>query len=239
MAVPVRPFGQTAADLDVAFAAAAPDEAATALLAACTGCEAAAVRAWTLARRLQALLAVRLADEPGARLPAVLRCAACGERFELEFELAQCVAEVEDGPMPWTAPDGQALALRLPTAADLQGWRQAAVRDERQLAATLLAPPVQALPEDWLAPLAEALAARDPCTALQVQAPCPACSHPHHADIDLEALLLADFAARQRRLLDEVATLARAFHWSEAQILELPAWRRAHYIARIESGLGA
>lgn len=237
MTASVRPFGHAAADLDVAFAAPVSEEAATAVLAACTGCDAGVVRGWTLARRLQALLAVRLADDPDARVPAVLRCAACGEAFELDFELAHCRADVDETPIEWTAPDGQRLPLRLPTAADLQGWRQAAVHDEGRLAAALLARPETELPADWLAPLAEALAERDPFTALQVPAPCPDCGHANAAHIDLQALLLADFAVRQRRLLDDVTTLARAFHWSEAQILDLPAWRRGYYIARVAGGL--
>lgn len=237
MAEPVRPYGQAAADLDVAFAGQSPEDAATALLAACTGVDAAALRGWTLARRLQSLLSVRLADDPAARAPAVVHCAACGDRFELDFELARCRTDVDESPIDWTAPDGLRWPLRLPTAADLQHWRQAALGDERHIAAALLARPEDELPDEWLAPLADALASRDPFTALQVQAPCPDCGHANTADVDLEALLLAEFAARQRRLLDDVATLARAFHWSEAQILELPAWRRAHYIARVDAGL--
>lgn len=236
MTGPVRPYGQAAADLDVAFAGAEPEDAATALLAACTGCEAAVVHGWTLARRLQALLDVRLADDPAARVPAVLRCTHCRERFEIEFDLARCRGEVDEARFEWLAPDGQRLLLRLPTAADVESWRRAALRDEGRIAAALLANGESAVPEDWLGPLSDALAERDPYTAWQVDAPCPDCGHVNTTDIDLQALVLADFAARQRRLLDDVATLAGAFHWSEAQILELPRWRRAHYIARIEGG---
>jgi hypothetical protein len=232
----VRPFGHDAADLDVAFARTWPEDSTTALLAACTGCDAAAVRGWTLARRLQALLSVRLAEDPAARLPAVLRCAACGERFELEIDLAQCRHTVDEQPIAWSAPDGTGWALRLPTAADLQAWREAATGDERHIAAALLDRTAEDLPAAWLPALAEALAERDPFTALDVQAACPECGHDNPAAIDLEALLLVGFASRQQRLLDDVAALASAFHWSEAQILALPAWRRAHYIARLGEG---
>jgi len=34
-------------------------------------------------------------------------------------------------------------------------------------------------------------------------------------------------------MLDEVLQLASAFHWSEAEILALPRWRRAHYLQQI------
>jgi len=98
-------------------------------------------------------------------------------------------------------------------------------------------PPAPAfeMPTAWTEALADMLAERDPFTALQVDSPCPDCGHVNPAEVDLEALLLADFAACQRRLLEEVTLLARNFHWSEAQILDLPAWRRAHYIARLDA----
>jgi hypothetical protein len=86
--------------------------------------------------------------------------------------------------------------------------------------------------------LAAALAEHEKAIALQAEAACPECQRTHCADIDLETLLLADFAARQRQLLAEVAALAHAFHWTEAQILALPAWRRAHYLARLDDNRG-
>lgn len=226
----MRPFGLAAADLDVAFGR-APEQAATALLARCTGHDEATVHGWTLARRLQALLAVRLADDPKAQADAAVRCHACGEAFEFSLPLAPCLAEVDDSPLEWTAPDGRRLVLQLPRAADLEAWRGL---DEAAIAARMAGTEV---PAPWQAPLAAALAERDPLSALAVEAACPACGHVHDVEVDLQSLLLAHFGARQRRLLDEVATLARAFHWSEAQILALPAWRRAHYLAGIEGGL--
>jgi hypothetical protein len=36
-------------------------------------------------------------------------------------------------------------------------------------------------------------------------------------------------------LLHDLAHIAHAFHWSEAQILALPAWRRARYLAHIDT----
>lgn len=239
---PVRAFGRAASDLDVAFGPRPADETATALLARCVACDDGIVRDWTLARRLQALLAVRLADDPDARAPAVLRCGACGDGFELEIDLARCVVPVDESPLAWASPEGHALVLRLPRARDLEAWRATGRRGETEMAAALVdtidgQPPTPAfeMPTAWTEALADMLAERDPFTALQVDAPCPDCGHVNPAEVDLEALLLADFAACQRRLLEEVTLLARSFHWSEAQILDLPAWRRAHYIARLDA----
>lgn len=237
----VRAFGHAAPDLDVAFAMLAPDEAATALLARCSGHAEAVVQDWTLARRLQALLAVRRAGDAGDRLPARLRCAACGTDFEIEIDLARCEAAPGATEFDAASPDGHAVRLRLPSARDLLAWRAAGPLAAPQIAAALLVaidgappPPGFVPPAAWTDALAAQLAAQDPLTALHVEAPCPDCGATHAADVDLEALLLAEFAACQRRLLDDVAALARAFHWSEAQILALPGWRRAHYLAQVE-----
>jgi len=242
---PVRAFGRAASDLDVVFGLRPADELATEVLARCLGTDGAALRDWSLARRLQALLAVRLADDPDARAPAATACSACGVRFELDIELARCVAPVDEVPLAWTSPQGNTVVLRLPRASDLQAWRAAPQPGEAFLAGGLLLsldgeapPPDFEMPADWVEALAEQLAERDPFTALEVDASCPDCGQVNATGVDIEALLLHDFAACQRRLLDEVTALARAFHWSEAQILELPAWRRAFYVDRLD-GAGA
>jgi len=238
----VRAFGCAAADLDIGFGLRPADELATAVLARCVGVDEAAVAGWSLARRLQALLAVRLADDGDAHAPALTHCSACGEGFEIDIELARCVAAADDEALAWTSPEGHALVLRLPCGRDLADWRSRQLHDERRIAASLVvsidgqAPAAGfEMPGAWLEALAERLAERDPFTALLVDAPCPDCGHVNPTDVDLEALLLHDFSVRQRRTLEDVALLARAFHWSEAQILVLPAWRRAHYIARLDS----
>jgi len=243
-ALAVRAFGSAATDLDVAFGPRPADALATEVLARCVGEDAATVERWTLARRLQALLAVRCAEAADAAVSATVACTACGGRFEIELPLARCVQDVDETPLTLTPAPGRRLSVRLPQAADLAAWRATAADDEATLAARLvLAVDGQAPAPDFVPTageveaIAEQLAARDPFTALQVEAACPDCGHGNAADVNLEQLLLHDFAALQRRLLDEVATLARAFHWSEAQILELPAWRRAHYLARV-SALG-
>lgn len=241
----LRRFGTAATDLDVAFGACPDDVQATEVLARCSGADATCVQGWTLPRRLQALLAVRCgphADDQETCTPATLACPACTARFEIELPLARCRQPVDDTPLPLRTATGTPLLVRLPTGDDLLAWRGLPQPDEAALAAQLLlevdgrAPAAGFVPDpELVAAVAEALAARDPCTVLPVQAACPECGHTQEADIDLQALLLRDLAAQQRRLLAEVTALARAFHWSEAQILALPAWRRAHYLASIES----
>lgn len=240
MSLQARPFGSATTDLDVAFGACPADVVATEVLARCVAADTRAVQGWTLARRLQALLAVRRADDAEACVSAAVVCGACGSGFEFDLPLARCVQTVDERPLQLDTAAGAQLSVRLPQGGDLAAWRAAGQHDEFALAASLVlavdgvAPTPGFVPTaDAVEAIAEQLAERDPFTAMQVRAACPDCGYDNAADVDLEALLLRGFALQQRRLLDEVATLARAFHWSEAQILALPAWRRAHYLARL------
>jgi hypothetical protein len=242
--ITARAYGENAGDLDVPFESRPADETTTALLAACLGAGGDDVLRWSLARRLQALLVVREAGGSGGPLQAVVRCSHCSTHFELELDPAQCRADVDDGGFSWTAPDNSLLQLRLPSAADLALWRAQGCTDPAVMVSSLVRvvdveadapmPPADFhLPVDWVGPISAVLAERDPLGALQVDAVCPDCGGINATDIDLESLLLAEFAQRQRRLLEDIAALARAFHWTEAQILALPAWRRAFYLARL------
>jgi len=248
----VRAYGSEIADLDIHFGHGAAHGLTCDLLCAClrdeSGCPAAFddLITWTLARRLQALLQIRLAEQPEAKLSVAAACGACRGGFEFELELARFVQPLgidRDPPaLAWPSPDGHALTVRLPCAADLQAWQAQGLHSSAQLAAALvetmdgLSPSAGfMLPESWAEALAEHLAEADPLTAMSVAAACPECGQHNDVDVDLEGLLLEGFARTQRQLLDDLARIASAFHWSETQILALPAWRRARYLARIDS----
>jgi uncharacterized protein YjeT (DUF2065 family) len=248
----VRAFGREVADLDVPFDHGGALMTTGDLLEAClrddAGQPASAdtLAAWTLARRLQALLRIRLAGQPTARLPVVAACGACRAGFEFELELARFIQPpgIDDDPPPpaWASPDGHMLTVRLPRAADLLAWQAQGLSSSAQLAAALVEtvdglPPDAGfvMPESWAEALAERLAEADPLTAMSVSAACPECGQHGDVAVDLEGLLLAGFARQQRELLHDLARIAQAFHWSEAQILALPAWRRARYLAHIDT----
>lgn len=242
-----RVFGSAPADLDLRFDARAPQRSITALLSRCL-CDAHGhppapdvLARWSLACRLHALVVVRLAGEPDATEGLQAQCERCGLGFELELALARCAQLApDDAPLTWITPDGHRLQMHLPNAADFEAWQSQGLAEAGQLARTLVdavddAPPDPAfeLRADWLAPLADAMAEHDPLNALSVDASCPDCGHMQALEIELEDLLLDSFARQQRQLLDEVLRLAQALHWSEAEIVALPAWRRAFYLDRI------
>ncbi len=191
-----------------------------------------------------ALLLEARAQTFGADLAATARCPACAEMLEFTLRIADL--RVADGfgaragaRLTW-AEAGWEVAFRVPTAADLAAISN--FPDPQVAAQALLARcvfqaslngaevPVGELPDDSAAALAAQMAAHDPGAELLLGLNCPACGHDWQAPLDIAAFLWAELAAHARRLLREVAVLARAYGWSEADILALSAPRRQAYL---------
>lgn len=241
-----RALGQSAADLEIDLRGADRAGAVTALLAACiSDADGAApgmdtVWDWTLNRRLQGLIAMRLAAGQ-AQLALQSHCAACGEPMEIELDLHAFAGAPVEPRFRWHGADGAELALRLPNGRDQQAWIGAGPASPQALAEALIEPadagatrPDHPALAAMLPALDDAFEEHDPLTALRLQTDCPACAHANSIACDLEALILAGFARTQAGMLDDVLKLALALHWSEADIMALPAWRLTHYLQRIQ-----
>lgn len=239
-----RAFGAAAADLDVDFARLPRHELVSALLARClrpergewSGDEA---WGWTLAQRLQGLLAVARAS--GVETIAVLaRCAACDEPLEIDIEAARFERDERITSFEWSPQPGRRLSVRLPTGEAQRAWWRAGQVSPALMAHELVrdadgrafAPDAE-LPAEWIDGVAGALAEHDPLTALDLSTGCPACGAPTVIELDLEAQCLHRLQACQEQTLREIHWLARSYHWSEAAILELPPWRRRYYLAQL------
>ena len=64
---------------------------------------------------------------------------------------------------------------------------------------------------------------------------CPTCGAVSQPVLDPAALVWREFAALARRLEDEVHVLARAYGWSEPEILALSEQRRRRYVERVNA----
>ena len=73
----------------------------------------------------------------------------------------------------------------------------------------------------------------DPLVAPTVSSPCPDCGHEQEQPLDLGRVLLRHLEAIQTGLLETVHQLAKSYHWTEDQILNLPARRRDRYLKLI------
>jgi hypothetical protein len=222
----VRPFGAGARDLDVDFAGEDRAAVATEVLAACAldaggaplGAEAA--RALEVGARLGALVEVcRLSGRRSLSWAVACPAAGCDEELEVDLPLV-ALAEAQAA-----APDPA--GVRRPTGDDLARWRERPPTDAEIVAA--LGGPTDA-PDDVAAEIGAVLDAADPLVDIVVRTACPACGQAVELPVDLEGELLARARRDQDRILEDVAALAGAFHWSEAEILALPRARRARYL---------
>jgi hypothetical protein len=64
---------------------------------------------------------------------------------------------------------------------------------------------------------------------------CPACGVVFEESLDLASFLWSEFEGRAKRLLLDVHLLARAYGWSEAEVLSLSPVRRAFYLEMVEA----
>lgn len=88
-------------------------------------------------------------------------------------------------------------------------------------------------------PLEAAIRRLDPGFETTLALRCPNCGREVTALLDFAAYLLAELAGGET-IYDQVDRIARAYHWSEADILALPFARRRRYLTLIaEGGLAA
>jgi hypothetical protein len=173
----------------------------------------------------------------GARLELQAICAHCGETLEIPLavdELLNGMAAPEDGGEVAAG----AYRFRLPASRDLAEIAyeldaEAAVL--RLLDTCCVARPAghsetDVLPVEVLAEADVRLEAADPLADLSLSVTCAACSGNTEVALDIGALLWDDVQAHARALLGQVHALARAYGWTEADILALTPRRRAAYL---------
>jgi hypothetical protein len=211
---------------ELAAAGGSPIERAARLVAACAG--GIDPDALTVGAFHRALMAIRSAGFGGAA-DAVADCPCCGARMDAPLDFDAMLAALPDKPPP-ARLDAAGARWRPLRLGDL---RAAAVcgtgADDLARRALVEGPP----PDDAaLATVEAALLAADPAARLTVRGACPACGRDAALTVDPIAFALAPLSGPER-LLDEIDAIARAYGWSEADILSLPTARRRAYLARI------
>jgi len=122
------------------------------------------------------------------------------------------------------------IAFRLPTAGD-----QAAVQGRpdalpRLVQLCIEAPDPPARPR---ARIERAMAALAPEVSRSLLGACPECGETVEAQLHVTALVAGELTREAATLEEDVDLIARAYHWGEADILQLPSRRRRAYARRI------
>ncbi|MDM0112219.1 hypothetical protein QTI66_08660 [Variovorax sp. J22R133] len=176
----------------------------------------------------------------GAAIHSHVDCGACGERLSVALRASEVLQAADDDE---AARDIELHGTRL-RALSLRDL--AAVADEldaahaaRQLLARCAAlgepSTLQDWPDEWVAQAEEALERLDPNADIALDVQCQSCGQHSTAQLDASALLWDEIDARARSLLAEVNVLARAYGWSEAEILALTPTRRGAYLSMVDA----
>ena len=193
---------------------------------------------WPLGRRNRALAEFRCAMF-GPALRGWTTCRSCPQQLEFSVDgraLADAPAPAED----WVAVGER--SYRLPTSRDLAAVAGEAAMRRRGARPTRASWLARCLTERRLRPawsdreidaVGERLAEADPMAEILLRFDCPDCGAAYDEMLDLPSFLWAELEGSARGLLAEVDHLARAYGWSEAQILSLSAARRHVYLEMV------
>lgn len=201
---------------------------------------------WPLGRRDTELLAFR-ASLFGPELEAIAQCPGCGMEVVLAFTAADLAAPPHaQSAAPLTVSlERYAATLRPVTSRDLLALDNANPEQpdsvspaETTLTARCITAVTEAgapvdpgtLPPEVLATLGEELGRADPAAATELSVQCPGCGQSWLAPFHIASYLWSELHHWARRLLMDVHTLARAYGWSERDILALPPLRRQAYL---------
>jgi hypothetical protein len=182
----------------------------------------------------------------GSRLTCLTACPTCGEKLEIELDLAQIRSGEAAQPGAFTHAltiDNFQVQFRLPNSADmllLAGMADASLARQTLLErcvqqVTRAGVPIAAsqLPEALIQGIASRMAQIDSQADIQIDLVCPACAQKWSTSFDIVSYLWSEINTWAMRILREVHQIARAYGWSEADILALSPLRRQFYLELI------
>lgn len=169
----------------------------------------------------------------GDRIDARTTCLSCGE--ELEFTLSASTllplgyASVEDAT-GIVEHDGRAVHFRVPTSTDILAVVAEGDAAADALFVRCMGPHGDDADDGLRDAVSRAIAAADPLADVSIALRCPSCGESADVPFDIGALFWAELDAWARRTLAEVDVLARAYGWTERDVLALGPRRRAAYL---------
>jgi uncharacterized protein (UPF0212 family) len=221
---------------------AAPPAARAVLLldAACPESTPEALARLSIGRRDNLLLTLRELTF-GTQLTGVADCPACGQRIEASFRSADIRATPPEVDETFVVVDGEyEVRFRLPDSRDLLAVPASSDSDAARclllercvVGARRRGEPVVAaeLPDAVVAAVTSSMAESDPQADVRFELQCPECGQAWQSIFDVVGFFWTEIDAWAQRILGEVHSLARAYGWREAEILNLSPQRRQIYL---------
>lgn len=172
------------------------------------------------------------------RWPLRSRCPACASECEFEIDSAALARELagltpaQDGTVTELTENG--VTLRAPDIEDLRAI--SGHHDHRAATEVLLSRclsgnvDLAVLDDAQIDALGQSLERLDPAAIVSFALSCPACGQDWQAMIDIGEALWSELQHAAERSVVEVDALARAYGWTEDQIMSLSPTRRAAYL---------
>jgi hypothetical protein len=185
----------------------------------------------------------------GPQLHTVTKCPHCDETLETHFATCDISVQPVVPPLPSTfklRKQGCSIEYRLPNSEDLLHVASATDDPEEAQIQLLQRCVIEAkragkrqtpdhLPADIVDRLADEMAKHDPGADVQMQLNCPGCGHVWSVGFDIVSYFWSALEDWAQRTLADVHLLARAYGWSEHEILGLSATRRQHYVEMVRA----
>ena len=206
-----------------------PLEQGLAMLAADPGTDPAGLAQLSISERERALFALRAALF-GTAVEGVSACPRCGTDVEIAFDHGDLLGTAGAAPDSVSVGGGR---YRLPTSADVAAVL-AGPADDADLALVRRCALPGAIEADPDA-VAAAWAAADPVLDIALRLACPECRYEWSEPFDIVSYLWSELDAWCRDTVVEVHDLARAYGWSEPDVLAMTAWRRQCYLGLVGS----
>lgn len=184
----------------------------------------------------------------GDTLALTASCPACAEQVEANVRIDDLLLDgawrtgnpaCSDRQECLSSTAGHEVRFRLPNSIDLAAVAEAEGDDAalRLLASCVVearrggeAVAVDALPDDVVTAVADRMSELDPQADVELALRCPSCAHAWVAPFDIVTFFWSEIHYWAQRILREVHALARAYAWSERDILRMSARRRQAYL---------
>jgi hypothetical protein len=186
----------------------------------------------------------------GPTVVCLANCRQCGAVVESQLETGQLSSLATDAePADFTPQvfplrqDDYCVEFRLPTCADLLALHGSPQSAARRLAVGLVEHASQGerevaaadLPAEIQTALEHAVLECDPLAHIELGLSCPTCGCCWTEPLHVIDFVWTEISAVAQRLLNEVARLAYAFGWHEADILAMSEVRRQRYLELLPS----
>jgi hypothetical protein len=188
-----------------------------------------------LAERDRRLLTLRR-ETFGEQPDCVASCPGCGEELEFALSCSELAEALGVRPPEMIELAGGAVSLRPLYSRDLAQAVALPAADVALFLCSRACPEIDELPPESLPEVRALVEAREAAGEICLSLACPGCGSTWPEVLDVPAHIWHEVEATAWHVMTEIAEIAGAFGWSEADILALSERRRRGYLAIARGG---